>query len=92
METIKNLEFASRKYSECSYEYLVGVGVPVSIIDEALVAQHVVAAQQVRRAAYIAEADPLYLEWQYDQKPASEKVWRDKVADIKARFPLPEDK
>lgn len=43
-----------------------------------------------RRAAYVAEADPLFLEWQYDETPEKEKAWRDKVAEIKARYPLPE--
>ncbi|MHA6195526.1 hypothetical protein ACX3YG_14270 [Pseudomonas wadenswilerensis] len=43
-----------------------------------------------RRAAYVAEADPLFLEWQYDETAEKEKAWRDKVAEIKARYPLPE--
>lgn len=43
-----------------------------------------------RRAAYVAEADPLFLEWQYDETLEKEKAWRDKVAEIKARYPLPE--
>ncbi|MDW1763135.1 hypothetical protein R7040_18215 [Vibrio sp. 1069] len=42
-----------------------------------------------RKAAYKAESDPLYMEWQYDQAPESEAAWRDKVAEIKARYPLP---
>lgn len=42
-----------------------------------------------RRAAYIAESDPLYVEWQYDKSEKSEKAWRDKVAEIKARYPVP---
>ncbi|NMY98651.1 MULTISPECIES: hypothetical protein [Pseudomonas] len=92
MEIVKSLEFASRKYTECSREYLVGAGIPVDLINETLVTQRVVFAQQARREAYVAEADPLYLEWQYDQKPDSERVWRDKVAEIKTRFPLPEEK
>lgn len=40
-----------------------------------------------RKEAYVAESDSLYLEWQYDGNPASETIWRDKVAEIKARFP-----
>lgn len=42
-----------------------------------------------RSAAYGVESDSLYLEWQYDQTPEKEQVWRDKVAEIKARYPLP---
>lgn len=44
----------------------------------------------LRAAAYKAESDPLYMEWQYDQTPESEQIWRDKVAEIKARYPLHE--
>lgn len=42
-----------------------------------------------RRLAYAAESDPLYMEWQYDQTAEAEQAWRDKVAEIKARYPLP---
>lgn len=44
-----------------------------------------------RRAAYREESDPLYMSWQYDQTPESEDAWREKVAEIKARFPLSTD-
>ncbi|ODA30653.1 hypothetical protein A8L45_19675 [Veronia pacifica] len=43
-----------------------------------------------RYRAYKSESDPIYLEWQYDKTPESEQVWRDKVAEIKARYPLPD--
>ncbi|UUQ66343.1 hypothetical protein NLK61_06790 [Pseudomonas fuscovaginae UPB0736] len=43
-----------------------------------------------RRTRYVSEADPLFLEWQYDQSPEKEKAWRDKVAEIKALYPLPD--
>lgn len=42
-----------------------------------------------RRTLYVTEADPLFLEWQYDETPEKEKAWRDKVAEIKAIYPLP---
>lgn len=43
-----------------------------------------------RRVLYVTEADPLFLEWQYDETPEKEKAWRDKVAEIKALYPLPD--
>ncbi|WP_322805326.1 hypothetical protein SO574_23120 (plasmid) [Vibrio alfacsensis] len=43
----------------------------------------------LRLKAYKLESDPLYMEWQYDQTAESEKAWRDKVAEIKERYPLP---
>ncbi|HIF9067530.1 TPA: hypothetical protein ACX6QT_000023 [Photobacterium damselae] len=42
-----------------------------------------------RRLAYRLESDPLFLEWQYDQTSEKEQAWRDKVAEIKTRYPLP---
>lgn len=43
-----------------------------------------------RRTLYVTEADPLFLEWQYDETPEKEKAWRDKVAEIKMLYPLPD--
>ena len=45
--------------------------------------------QVQRQAAYRQESDPLYMEWQYDQTSESEQAWRQKVEEIKERFPLP---
>lgn len=42
-----------------------------------------------RRVLYEVQADPLFLEWQYDETPEKEKAWRNKVAEIKALYPLP---
>lgn len=42
-----------------------------------------------RRRAYVQESDPLYMEWQYDNTSESEQTWRQKVEEIKERFPLP---
>ena len=42
-----------------------------------------------RRQAYALESDPIYSEWQYDKTAEKEQQWRDKVAEIKARYPLP---
>ncbi|WP_421854476.1 hypothetical protein [Marinomonas sp.] len=42
-----------------------------------------------REAAYKTESDPLYMEWQYDGTAEAEQKWRDKVAEIKERYPLP---
>ena len=42
-------------------------------------------AQELRRSAFIAEADPLYFGWQRGEN--TEQVWLDKVAEIRARYP-----
>lgn len=42
----------------------------------------------LRKEAYRAESDPLFLEWQYDLSSESEEAWRTKVKDIKLRYPI----
>ncbi|MEQ3511952.1 hypothetical protein ABMY35_01085 [Pseudoalteromonas sp. BZB3] len=44
---------------------------------------------QQRQQAYKQEADPLFIEWQFDQTPEAEQAWRAKVEEIKARYPKP---
>lgn len=44
-----------------------------------------------RELAYKKESDPLYMEWQFDQTEESELAWRDKVAEIKARYSLSDE-
>ncbi|WP_438461947.1 hypothetical protein [Marinomonas sp. PE14-40] len=44
-----------------------------------------------RKSAYAIESDPLYMEWQFDQTAESEQAWRDKVTEIKARYPLTDE-
>jgi hypothetical protein len=42
-------------------------------------------AETNRKAAYIAEADPLFFKAQRGE--ATMQEWQDKIAEIKARFP-----
>jgi hypothetical protein len=42
-------------------------------------------AEANRKAAYIAESDPLFFRSQRGE--ATEQEWRDKVEEIKARYP-----
>lgn len=62
----------------------------VELCQENECAQQLESQVAARRALYVSEADPLFLEWQYDQNPEKEKAWRDKVAEIKALYPLPD--
>ncbi|HDQ4100720.1 TPA: hypothetical protein SL768_006069 [Pseudomonas aeruginosa] len=86
---LKSLSYGGIHFTECPPEFLAANGVPAEVIAAALAAQKLAEAQDARRAAYVVESDPLFLEWQYDQTPESEQAWRDKVAEIKARYPLP---
>jgi hypothetical protein len=42
---------------------------------------------QARRNAYQTESDPLFFQWQRGE--ATEQAWKDKVAEIQARYPEP---
>lgn len=84
-----NYIFNGTTHTDCSIEYMQGIGMDKEQIDSVLAQKEFESGQWVekRQAAYREEADPLYIEWQYDQEPAQEQIWRDKVAEIKQRFP-----
>jgi hypothetical protein len=55
-------------------------------IDQAkLAAKKAAEAEANRKAAYVAEADPLFFKSQRGEATLQE--WQDKIAEIKARFP-----
>ncbi|KAF7770047.1 hypothetical protein PCIT_a2996 [Pseudoalteromonas citrea] len=41
-----------------------------------------------RKAAYKEESDPLYMEFLFDESVLKKQQWKDKVTEIKQRFPL----
>ena len=41
----------------------------------------------LRHAAYVAESDPLFFQWQRGE--TTEQAWRDKVAEIQTRYSDP---
>lgn len=86
---LSSLSYNGLHYTECSREFLEQSGVPALVIDEAFAAQELEAIQAARRSAMASEANPLYLDWQYSQDSKDETAWRAKVAEIKARYPLP---
>ena len=69
------------------------LGMDQEQIDSVLNLQQFELSQNVvkRQAAYKAESDPLFMESQFDSTPESHQKWQDKVAEIKARYPLPEN-
>ncbi|HDY8182581.1 TPA: hypothetical protein RQL23_003967 [Vibrio vulnificus] len=85
------IEYMGVVYSGYTYEEAVSAGIPEAIVKQALLSSKKQITLEIRHRAYTEESDRLYMEWQYDQTPESEKAWRDKVAEIKARYPLPED-
>jgi DUF2075 family protein len=88
---IKKLIHEGVTYIDNTKEQLLSAGVPTSVIESAMAEANLSAIKDTRRLAYVDESDPLYMEWQYDQTSEKEKAWRDKVAEIKARYPLPSE-
>jgi hypothetical protein len=43
-----------------------------------------------RQAAYQSESDPLFFTYQRNENGATKQQWLDKVAEIKERYPYPE--
>jgi hypothetical protein len=57
----------------------------INIDPTKLAARKAAEAEANRKAAYIAEADPLFFKAQRGEATLQE--WQDKIAEIKARFP-----
>lgn len=89
---IREFKFGDQTIYNVTAQQLLDMGFLQSNIDAALNSQYAVDVDTNRRLAYRTYSDPLYMEWQFDQTETKEKEWRAKVAEIKARFPLPEGK
>lgn len=86
-----NYIFEGKTHTDTSNDYMLAIGMSVEQIESVMNQKSYEEGEGViakRKAAYAKESDPLFLEWQYDKTPESEKVWRDKVAEIKLRFPI----
>lgn len=83
--------YKGASHSNTSAEYMQNLGMDQEQIDSVLNQQQFELSQNVvrREAAYAKESDPLYMEAQFDGTPESLQKWRDKVVEIKARYPLP---
>ncbi|EPH6098226.1 hypothetical protein ACS0KQ_003253 [Vibrio cholerae] len=88
---IENVFYKGTRYQGYDESELKELGVPDDVILVAKNRQIFDHVQNERKNAYVKESDPIFIEWQYDQTEEKEKAWRDKVAEIKARYPLPED-
>lgn len=86
-----NYIFNGVTHTDFNIDYMQGIGMNKEQIESVLNQKEFEQGQWIekRTAAYREEADPLYIEWQYDQEAAQEQIWRDKVAEIKQRFPKP---
>ena len=82
-----NVEFIN--YDINSKEF-IDLEIPESVKATAIQKANFDLVTKKRQAAYKAESDPLYMEAQFDGTPESHQKWQDKVAEIKARYPLPQ--
>lgn len=83
--------YKGKPHTDTSNDYMLSIGMSVEQIESVMSQKEYEEGDGViakRKAAYAKESDPLFLEWQYDKTDESEKVWRDKVAEIKLRFPI----
>ncbi|WP_411569035.1 hypothetical protein [Shewanella sp. SM95] len=82
--------FEGEVHSDFTLAFMQQLGMNAEQIDSVLSQRDFELSQNIerRKEAYIKESDPLFIEWQYDKTPNSEQVWRDKVLEIKARYPI----
>ncbi|WP_338728083.1 hypothetical protein V8687_09500 [Shewanella baltica] len=85
--------FNGALHSDLSREYMNNLCMSAEQVNSVLAQRDFELSQNIekRKAAYREESDPLYMEWQYDQTPESEQHWRDKVVEIKQRYPVVTD-
>ncbi|SHF30700.1 hypothetical protein [Vibrio gazogenes] len=83
--------FQGQTQTDTTRSYMNSLGMTQKQIESVLQQKDFEAAQNVvkRQQAYRLESDALFMAWQYDQTEAKETAWRDKVAEIKDRYPLP---
>jgi hypothetical protein len=82
--------FNGESHTDTTQNYMQQLGMNEEQIESVLRQKQFELSQNKdkRKAAYAAESDPLYMEWQFDKAPESEQIWRDKVLEIKERYPL----
>lgn len=82
--------FEAQTHSDTSSGYMNALGMTEEQIESVLLQQDFELSQNKtkRVKAYKEESDGLYMEWQFDQTPEAEQAWRDKVVEIKNRYPL----
>ncbi len=82
--------FEKENHNDTSADYMMAIGMDSEQVDAVLRQQTFELSQNTdkRQLAYKNESDPLYIEWQYDNDVKKEQIWRDKVEEIKLRYPL----
>lgn len=81
--------FEDEVHSDFTLDFMQQIGMNADQIDSVLNQQQFELTQNIerRKEAYKKESDPLFIEWQYDQTPELEQIWRNKVLEIKGKYP-----
>jgi len=85
----EKIEYKGKQYFNLTDKDAIALGIPESFVISAVNDQEFNRVVESRRDAYVSESDPLFMEWKFDQTPEKENTWREKVAEIKQRYPLP---
>ncbi|MGI2192878.1 hypothetical protein ACRN9V_15680 [Shewanella baltica] len=82
--------FNGVSHTDVSREYMNNLGMNTEQVNSVLAQRDFELSQNINKRLdeYRAKSDPLYMEWQYDLTPESEQAWRDKVLQIKQRYPI----
>ena len=86
-----NYIFKGKTHTDTSNNYMLSIGMNAEQVDSVMNQKSYEEGEGTiakRKEAYAKESDPLFLEWQYDKTPESEHRWREKVLEIKERYPL----
>ena len=91
--------FKGKTYKNTDREFMLNLGMDTDQIESVLSQQQYEINQNtpLRQRAYERESDPLYIEWKFElenNNPDAESYktkWMDKVKEIKARYPLPNE-
>ncbi len=83
--------FKSASHSDTTEQYMQALGMSTEQIESVLQLKEFDDGQYavLRRAAYAKETDHLYMDAQLEGTEEAEQIWRDKVMEIKARYPNP---
>jgi hypothetical protein len=83
--------YKSQRHSDTDLNYMKNLGMDEEQINSVLSQRQYEAvdgAVAKRKEAYLTESDPLFIEASFDNDEAKVQAWRDKVIEIKARYPI----
>ena len=93
ISTVIDTKNGAIRLDESSYSTLINMGYPEleakEMVESAIKNTQNDFVIEQRLQAYKREADPLYIEAQFDGTQEAMQKWRDKIAEIKARYPKP---